>query len=71
MCTENIEEGNSVSLEQVLTMPSTRNRRLLKQTYAVPGKQQCPKHQEKADHHLLDLTNYSTTIPRETKWTKM
>ena len=72
ICAEHIlvEEGNIVSPEQVLTMPSTGNSRPLKRTYAVAGQQQCPRHQEKADHHPLDLTDYSTTIPRETKWTK-
>ena len=67
MCAENIEEGNNVTLEQVLTTPSMRNRRPLKQIYAVAGKQQCPKLQEKADHHPLDLTDYSTTIHRVMK----
>ena len=68
---ENIEEGNNVSPEHFLTTPSTGNSRPLKRTYAVAGQQQCPKHQENTDHHLLDLTDYSTTIPRATKWTKI
>ena len=29
-----------------------------------------PEHQEKTDHHPLDLTGSSTTIPRVTKWAK-
>ena len=59
-----------VSPEQVLTAPSTGNSRALKRTYAVAGQQQCPKHQEKTDRNLLDLTDCSTAIPRATKWTK-
>lgn len=51
-------------------LPSTGSSRLLKQTYTVAGQQQRPKHQEKTDHHPLDLTNTCTTIPRATKWTK-
>lgn len=65
-----IEKGNIVTPEQVLAMPSTGNSRPLKRTYAVAGQQQCPRHQEKTDHNPLDLTDYSTTIPRATKWTK-
>jgi hypothetical protein len=34
---ENIEEGNIVSQEQVLTTPSTGNSRRLKRTYAMAG----------------------------------
>ena len=34
-----------------------------------PVSKQYPKHQENTDHHLLDLTVYST-IPRPTKWIK-
>jgi hypothetical protein len=73
---ERIEGANIVSPEQqVLTpagikeLPSTANSRPLKRTYAVASKQQRPKHQEKNDHHPLDL-NDSSTIPRATKWTK-
>ena len=68
LLTENIEEGDSVSPVQVITTPSTGNRRPLKRTYALAGQHQCPKHQEKTDQHPLDLTDY---IPRPTKWTKI
>jgi hypothetical protein len=37
MRAENIEEGNIVSPEQVLTTPSTGNSRPLKRTYAMAG----------------------------------
>jgi hypothetical protein len=76
MRAEHIEEANVVSPEQILATPSVkqapsmRNSRTLKRTYAVAGQQHCPKHQEKTDHHPLDLTDSSTTVPRATKWTK-
>jgi hypothetical protein len=77
---ELIEEANTVGSEQFLTTPdttpdikktpSTRNSRPLKRTYAVAGQQQHPRHKEKADHHPLDLADFSIAIPRATKWTK-
>lgn len=76
MRAEHIEEANVVSPEQVSATPrinsppSTGNSRPLKRTYAVAGQQQCTKHQEKTDHHPIDLTDFFTTIPRATKWTK-
>jgi hypothetical protein len=48
---EHIEEGNIVSPEQVLTMPSTGNSRPLKRSYAVAGQQ-----------HVLCIRKRLTTI---------